>query len=136
MKMTITDLLIECDQKNIPVFFKSLPLTESVSICFDRQCCIGIDDSDMTEAQKKTHLAHEMGHCETGAFYCAFSPIDNRSKHEHTANMWAIRKLLPPDQLLHAMEEGDREVWQLAERFDVSEDLIRFAVYEYFDIAC
>ena len=34
------------------------------------------------------------------------------------------------------MEEGDREVWQLAERFDVSEDLIRFAVYEYFDIAC
>jgi hypothetical protein len=29
------------------------------------------------------------------------------------------------------MREGDREVWQLAEKFDVSEDLIRQAVDYY-----
>lgn len=84
-----------------------------------------------TAAQERVHLAHELGHCETGAFYNVYSPLDIREKQENRADCWAVRKLIPPEELERAVNSGLCEIWELAEYFDVTEDFIRKAADIY-----
>lgn len=64
-------LYLEAEQNGITVICGAkLPLTKSVSVKDGEDMYIGIDDSAMeTHADERTHLAHEIGHCMTGAFY-------------------------------------------------------------------
>ena len=73
-------------------------------------------------------LAHELGHCMTDSFYAGCSPFDVRIKHEHRANKWAIRQIMPFDELCEAVKSGHRELWQLAEYFDVSTKFVEKAI--------
>ena len=134
MTTTSLDLLTYAEDKGIHVEYGDLGKTGSCALFLgDDLYVVGLDDGDMTEARRRTHLAHEIGHCETGAFYDLYSPIDNRAWDEHRANVWAIKKLLPKEELQQAFEQGLVEVWQLAEHFDVTEDLVRFACEYYFE---
>lgn len=74
------------------------------------------------------HLAHEIGHCETLAFYNAYSPLEIREKHEARADRWAVSKLVPVGELTEALKHGINEIWALAEHFDVTEDFMRKAI--------
>lgn len=121
-----------CEQNRIAVFDTALPLNRSISGRLGGENFIVIDERDMTEREKKTHLWHEIGHCATGAFYDPYVPLETRSRCENRANRWVIKKLLPKAQLEKAMRDGLVEVWQLAERFDLSEKLVRFALQYYF----
>lgn len=133
--MNINDLYHIADAENIEIIPFPLPKTKSLSIQTDDfDCYIGIDESEMlTSAEKKTRLAHELGHCTQGAFYNRWSKFDLISRHEYRADRWACEKLLPKSEMEAAMEQGYREVWQLAEYFDVTEDLVRKACWIYFD---
>ena len=77
---------------------------------------------------KNECFAHEMGHCETDSFYGFFSSLETRGKHEYRANKWAINYLIPFPELCRAVAEGNRELWQLAEYFDVSPDFVEKAI--------
>ena len=102
----------------------------------DGQCCIGIDRSKLgTDVEEKTALLHELGHCETGAFYTRLTPVDNRGKCEQMADRWMIRKELTYRNMLRAMHAGHTEPWQLAEYFGVTEETIRKA-FAYHTEAC
>ena len=57
--------------------------------------------------------------------------MDSRQRHENRANKWAIQALIPVEKLDDAIAEGCTEVWELAERFQVTEDFIRRAVCLY-----
>ncbi len=97
-------------------------------------CYIGIDPFQIeTEAEERVHLAHEIGHCEKGAFYNPYSDLDIRAKHELKADRWAIKRLVPLDDFQNALSNGIIEKWELAERFDVTEGFIERAV-EYYRI--
>ena len=85
----------------------------------------------MTEAQERTQLAHEIGHCETGSFYSRYVKVDSRQRHENRADKWAIHKLIPSDRLNEAVSQGHTEIWELAEYFEVTEDFMRKAVCYY-----
>ena len=76
-------------------------------------------------------LAHELGHCVTGSFYNRYSEFDVIAKHERRADKWAIKKLIPEDELNDAFEHGIVEPWDLAEYFNVTEDFIIKAVEFY-----
>jgi Zn-dependent peptidase ImmA (M78 family) len=78
-----------------------------------------------TAAQERVHLAHELGHCETGSFYNLYSSLDIREKQEKRADLWAVRRLVPADEFRFALSRGIVEIWELAEYFDVTEDFIR-----------
>lgn len=100
------------------------------------QCCIGIDRKRIkTEAEEKTVMLHELGHCERGAFYTRSCPIDNRTKCEEMADRWAIKKELSYKKLLRAMQSGHTEAYDLADYFGVTEEMIRKA-YQYYTEAC
>ena len=114
------------------VFQQKLNRVNSLSVLLDDgSCVIGIDRSSMTEAQERTQLAHEIGHCETGSFYSRYVKVDSRQRHENRADKWAIHRLIPSDRLNEAVSQGHTEIWELAEYFEVTEDFMRKAVCYY-----
>lgn len=88
-----------------------------------------------TTADMAAVLAHELGHCATGATHRVSSRHDLVVKHETTANRWALRRYLPFSELAAAVRGGCAEVWQLAEYFNLPESFIRLALDYYLD-AC
>ncbi len=134
LRTNTENLRMEAETKGIFIEDMPLPETGSMTVRMGKELyIIGIDCRDMTEAQQRTHLAHEIGHCETGAVYNIDIPLETRSRCEFKANKWATKKLLPKEELQQAFEQGLVEVWQLAEHFEVTEDLVRFACEYYFD---
>lgn len=116
--------------KNIEIICTELPHTKSVSILsLNGNCYIGIDPFEIeTEAEERVHLAHELGHCEKGAFYNAYSKLDIRARHEIRADRWAILKLIPYEEFHAVLELGLTEPWELAEHFNVTEEFILKAI--------
>lgn len=131
--MQIQNLYTLAQQQNIEVLSCSMPRTESMSLMLENgSCVIGMDDSVRDGGvQERVHLSHELGHCVTGSFYNIHAAIDHRQRHENRANKWAIQALIPVEELDNAIAEGCTEVWELAERFQVTEDFIRKAVCFY-----
>lgn len=131
-------LYLEAERSGITVICGAdLPKTKSVSIEFpDGEQYIGIDDSAMrTRAEERVHLAHELGHCITGAMYNLYCPIFTRQRCERIADAYAIKKLVNEEELTRVIKKrcGDISIWELSEYFDVTEDFMRKAVEYYFN---
>ena len=120
------------ERRGIPVIAFSLPVTASMCVQDGDKCYIGIDEHLLKrEKDRKTHLAHELGHCETGSFYNRYAAMDIREKHENRADKWAIKRLIPEQELDRAVAEGYTNIWALAEYFQVSEEFMKKAVCWY-----
>lgn len=134
--MTITELYDIAEQDGIDVYSFQMNECESMSLLQNGDCYIAIDPFKLhSDTDEKEKLAHELGHCETGAFYNEYAKCDIREKHERRANIWAIKKLVPKDKLIKAIQSGFGENrWELSEYFGVTEDLMQFALYYYFAV--
>ena len=96
------------------------------------ECYIGIDPMQLQSAdEEKVVLAHELGHCLTGSFYNKDNILDVRGRHEYRANRWAVECLVPWPELQCALDQGIVERWELAERFEVTEDFIDTTIQMY-----
>lgn len=131
--MDIPVLYALAEQQNIVVCGFALPQTGSMSVMDEQgRCYIGMDAGVMDGgAQERVHLGHELGHCVTGSFYNRYAAVDCRQRHENQANKWAVQTLIPVEDLDRAVAEGCTEIWELAERFGVTEEFIRKAVCFY-----
>ena len=67
----------------------------------------------------------------TGSFYSVYTAVDCRQRHENRADKWAIKHLIPVKDLDEAVANGCTEIWELAERFGVTEEFARKAVCYY-----
>ena len=98
----------------------------------DGTCCIAMDPWKLDTIEMETlRLAHELGHCETGAFYNRWAACDVVMKHENWAEKWAIEKLVPKDELDKAVQMGYTEPWELAEHFSVTQPFMEKAMEHY-----
>lgn len=131
--MDNSDLYRMAEEDNISVFSFRLPKTQSMSAVLpDGYMAIGIDLEAMTStADERVHLGHEIGHCKTGSFYNRYSRFDVREKHERKANVYAVRCLMPLDEIICAYRHGCREIWDMAEYFNVTEDFAKYALMYY-----
>lgn len=131
--MEISALYETAAQQNIPVLRYPLPKTGSMSLMDDRGACvIGMDPAlCQGGCLERVHLGHELGHCLTGSFYNIYAAVDSRRRHENRADKWALQRLIPLDQLDDAVAQGYTELWQIADRFGVTEDFARKAVCYY-----
>ncbi|MDN0031642.1 ImmA/IrrE family metallo-endopeptidase [Oscillibacter valericigenes] len=127
------DLYKFAEQRDIGVDWFPMQRSASLSVPLDDgSYSIAVDPWKMsTIQQEKVCLAHELGHCETGSFYCEEAALDVRQKHEHQADKWAINRLVPVDELDDAIADGRTDIWSLAEHFGVTEDFMRKAVCWY-----
>jgi len=120
-------------QQNIEVL--QFPMSENGSMSImnsDGACYIGLDESVQDGGiQERVHLGHELGHCATGSFYSIHTAVDCRQRHENRADKWALKKLIPVDELDAAVANGCTELWELAEQFGVTEQFMRKAVCYY-----
>ena len=126
----ISDLRKLADKDGIAVDYISCPECGSMSLLLDGKCYVGID-KNVENDEELVCFAHELGHCETGAFYNRYSKFDVISKHEYKADKWAVQRLMPVDELLSAVDKGYTQAWELAEYFGVTEDFVRRA-YEIY----
>ena len=104
----------------------------------DGRCFVAIDPARIRdEADGRAKLAHELGHCVTGAFYNRYSDYDNRQRHENKADKWAVCAIVTEDELDEAVAEGCVTLWELAEHFGVPEPFMKKAVcwYTYGNLA-
>lgn len=131
--MKVLDLYVLAEQQNIEVIETALPENGSLSIMDDNgKCYIGIDESVMDgDALELVHIGHELGHCLTGSFYNRYTRFDVRQRHENRADKWAVRQIVPVDALDEAVADGCCEIWELAERFGVTEQFMKKAVCYY-----
>lgn len=106
---------------------------ESISVLQDGNCFVAIDPMKLqSETEEKEKLSHELGHCATGAFYNRYAACDICERHERRANIWSIKKLIPKDELLKALDDClCTNRFELAEHFGVSEDFMQMALDYY-----
>ena len=110
-----------------------LPENKSVSMSLNSHQFVALD-RDISGADERVCLAHELGHCETMSFYNVYSPFDIREKHERRANLWAINRLIPKQKYKAAIKQGYDNIYSLAEYFDVTVSFMQKAVDYYSQI--
>lgn len=119
------------ERKRIEVINYPLPETASMSIDVGNGY-IGMDYTRLeTEADERVHLAHELGHCTTGAFYNRYARLDIRQRHENRADKWAIRRLISQEALDDAVADGHIELWDLPDFFGVTEEFMKKTICLY-----
>lgn len=77
-------------------------------------------DSRLTGAEKRSTLAHELGHLERGTLCDPAS----ETAEEKTIEEWAARQLIDVHSLTHALQ-WSRHVDEIAEELWVDEHLVR-----------
>ena len=129
----LISLLDYAENQGIEVDWFSMKRASSLSIPLgEDRYGIAIDTQKIGSRPELVHkLAHELGHCMTGSFYNRHSDFDCRQRHENRADKWAVKQLIPVDELDAAVAEGCTEIWELAERFGVTEEFVRKAVCYY-----
>ena len=88
-----------------------------------------------TPVQHFCALAHEYGHCETGAVYRDCTPLETKARCEARANRRAVLNTIPVEEFMTTLQELDRfgelSVYSLANYFEVTEDYMRTAIETY-----
>ena len=122
--MKTNELYSIAERDGISVERFLLRQNKSVSLCTGSGLFVGLD-GDLSGADEKVCLAHELGHCETMSFYNLYSPCDVRGKHERRADIWAIKKLIPKSKFFWALRHGYEDIYSLAEYFEVTPEFAR-----------
>ena len=91
------------------------------------ECGICIDP---TKGNQLENLAHEVGHCETDSFYTSISPWETIGRCEAKADKWAIKKLVPKDELQRLIADH-RDMWEICDILGISADFLQKAILYY-----
>ena len=71
---------------------------------------------------------HELGHAATGALHKVDSPFECVERSEYRADKWVAEHFLTCEDFREAFAYGCRELWQLAEYFDMPETDVQKAL--------
>lgn len=93
--------------------------------------CVFLRERGFSREEVNEHLAHELGHCRTGAFYTALSAPTARGKCEETARRWSYRRMVPLEALIAGLRDGLRDPYEFSERLEVPASMIVEAVEYY-----
>ena len=71
---------------------------------------------------------HELGHIATGALHKVDSPFQLVERSEYRANRYVAQHYLTEEAFREAFAAGCRELWQLADYFDLPEQDVKTAL--------
>ena len=127
----LTDLYRKAEELDIRVIQFPMASLRAVSTPDN---FIGIDPDKLEDREELVCLAHEMGHCATGSFYTSDATMLDRTRQEQRADRWAIRQLVPLEELKNLLRSGVDRWDEAAEHFQVTEEFMRKAVAFYRDV--
>lgn len=114
------------------VYRRPLRHTRAMSVRMpDGRCAIAISKLPLSVRLERRCLAHELGHCETGAFYTYRAQAAEITRCELRAERWAICFLIPYDDLCRQIAAGLQVPHALAEHFEVPEAMVLDAIAYY-----
>ena len=126
----LTDLYRKAEELDIRVIQFPMASLRAVSTPDN---FIGIDPDKLEDREELVCLAHEMGHCATGSFYTSDATMLDRTRQEQRADRWAIRQLVPLEELKNLLRSGVDRWDEAAEHFQVTDEFMRKAVAFYRD---
>lgn len=130
--MSLAQIYNDTEKFDISLFSYNLGDIDAACLELNGKYAIFFDsEKESTVAEISELMAHELGHCVTGATHKQGSKWDLVLRHEHKANKWAFERYLPYKKLCAAMKLGYCEAWQLAELFDFTESYIKQAIMYY-----
>lgn len=130
----LSNLYTKIIENHIELF--TYPLAEcnsdAVTVCYNSNYGIFLDYTKFESTKDEfCALAHEYGHCVTGATHTLYSPYQLISQHETKADRAATHEFLPYDVLLETIKKGYLEPWQIAEHLELPEQFVRLAIETY-----
>lgn len=84
-----------------------------------------------SDAERFVALAHEKGHCDTGAVYTTLTPLITKEQCETKAWRSSVYEHITLNALIDAFEDGCTNVYELANHFGFTEDFMRHALELY-----
>lgn len=134
----LTDIYRRFEDDGVFVFDRQLPFSSeqskavTIRLLDGRTTGVFIDLGRIdTSAEEVVALLHEGGHCATGTTHSIASPFDLIEKHEYKADKWAVQDAVSSEELEAARKAGHREIYELAEYFNLTEDFMRKVVCWY-----
>ena len=130
--MEINTLYNIAETKGITVDFLSLKENPALCLELGGKGFIALDKGLVGRSfAERVALAHELGHLLAGALYKPGEDNASVLKHEQAAQKWAIKILVPLEELIKALKEGNENLSLLAERFEVTEEFMQKALAFY-----
>nr|DAM85230.1 MAG TPA: IrrE protein [Caudoviricetes sp.] len=129
--MDLNKLYDVAEKENIPVI--DFRMKNKAIICkTNRRICIGLNYEKINSVtEEKELLAEELGHYYCNAFYNSNSDFSTISKKEYRANKWKCTVLVSVNDFIDAFKKGLKNVYEIAEYLNLSEDTVIFA-YNYY----
>lgn len=113
----------------ITVDYMDLPESGSLSVPGH----VALDHRFTWDSPERTvRLAHELGHCATGAFYTLGADSLTVARCERRADKWAIHRMVTADALRDAARDGYDSLWALADHFGITPEYVEKAIALYF----
>ncbi len=134
----LTDIYKWFEDRDILLFDRQLPFSNEQS----KAITIRLRGNDVTgvfldlgridtSAEEAVTLLHEGGHCATGTTHAIVSPFDLIAKHEYKADKWAVQGAVTKEELENARKNGYREIYELADFFNLTESFMKKVVCWY-----
>ena len=128
----LTDVYQKIFDEDIEIFNYHMNPCDAATIELNGSYGIFIDEDKIkTTEDEFIALAHEYGHCKSGATHKLYSPYQLIGQHEHRANRWAVHAFLPYEKIENAIEKGNTELWRIAEFLDMPEQFVKMAIEIY-----
>ena len=129
--MTLKEIYSLADNKGFNIWYYPFKAIKSMST---PQGDIAMNTDQLkSKAEELCHLAHEIGHIETGSFYQLGADSVTIRKAESAANRYAVNLLISKERLDKFAQNGYVTPWQVAEHFGVTEDFAQKAIRYYTD---
>lgn len=130
--MRVFDLYRKLADQGVALYTWDLGEEKAVTMEMGGQYALFMDFDNIGSAAEETVVAyHEGGHICTGATHKVASPYDLVERHEYRAWKWAIQNCISKTELEQAVADGCTELWQMADRFEVTEDFMQRAICWY-----
>ncbi|MBO5348954.1 MAG: hypothetical protein J6A89_03945 [Clostridia bacterium] len=129
--MELNKLYDVANKENISVV--DFKMKNKAIICkVDKEYHIGLNYSKISNlTEEKELLAEELGHYYYNAFYNVDSNPSTISQKEYRANKWKCTVLVSVNDLKEAFKNGLKNLYEVADYLNLSEDTVAFA-YNYY----
>lgn len=124
--MTYDELLIEAEQEQLLV--KEKRLLANTGLIKGKRIAI---KKELTNKQKACVLAEELGHYFTSVGDIIDQTNINNRKQERKARKWGYCKLVNIEGLVEACKQGCRNINEIAEYLEVTEEFLQDALHYF-----